>query len=228
MLARFQQLGLANAHQEPWSIANRWTRGPATGRVFLSSDAKPGEAATSINLTMATGGWSPATEGTVKGPVVGVAVEKVEDLQQYKGKLKGAIVVLGKPLDMQAPQNPMLTPWGEETIPIAFPKSDKPFDFTAYMKLRTAELAFFAEEKAAAVLLGSEKWFGLLNMSISGRDYQARRNSHRLYRERRFYVAVAAAGFRHGASRSEHRRKFQRKARGSVQHRCRNSRQRET
>ena len=66
----------------------------------------------------------------------------------------------------------MLTPWGEETIPIAFPKSDKPFDFTAYMKLRTAELAFFAEEKAAAVLLGSEKWFGLLNMSISGRDYK--------------------------------------------------------
>jgi Zn-dependent M28 family amino/carboxypeptidase len=172
MMARFQEIGLANVHQEPWTIANRWSRGPATGRVFLSADAKPGEAPTSINLTMASGGWSPATEGTVKGPVVGVAVEKMEDLQQYKGKLKGAIVVLGKPLDLQAPQNPMLTPWGEETIPIAFPKSDKPFDFTAYMKLRTAELAFFAEEKAAAVLLGSEKWFGLLNMSISGRNYQ--------------------------------------------------------
>ena len=172
MLARFQQLGLANAHQEPWSIANRWTRGPATGRVFLSAQTKPGEAATSLNLTMATGGWSPATESTVKGPVVGVAVEKVEDLQQYKGKLKGAIVVLNRPVELQAPQNPLLTPWGEETIPIAFPKSDKPFDFTAYLKLRAAELTFFAEEKAAAVLLGSEKWFGLLNMSISGQNYQ--------------------------------------------------------
>ena len=42
-LARFQQIGLANVHQEPWSIANGWTRGPATGRVFLSSDAKSGE-----------------------------------------------------------------------------------------------------------------------------------------------------------------------------------------
>jgi carboxypeptidase Q len=172
MLTRFQQLGLANAHQEAWTIANRWTRAPATGRVFLSAEAKPPEQATAINLTLATGGWSPATEGAVKGPVVGVAVGKVEDLQQYKGKLKGAIVVLGKPLELQAPQNPMLTPWGEETIPIAFPKSNKPFDFTAYMKLRTAELAFFAEEKASAVLLGSEKWFGLLNMSISGRNYQ--------------------------------------------------------
>jgi carboxypeptidase Q len=172
MLTRFQQLGLANAHQEAWSIANRWTRGPATGRVFLTTESKPGEPATALNLTMATGGWSPATEGTVKGPVVGVAVEKVEDLQQYKGKLKGAIIVLGRPLELQPPQNPMLTPWGEETIPIAFPKSDKPFDFAAYMKLRTTELTFFAAEKAAAVLIGSEKWFGLMNMSISGRNYQ--------------------------------------------------------
>jgi carboxypeptidase Q len=172
MLARFQQLGLANAHQEPWSIANRWTRGPATGRVFLSAESKSREAPTALNLTMATGGWSPATEGTVKGPVVGVAVEKVEGLQQYKGKLKGAIVVLNRPVELRAPQNPLLTPWGEETIPIAFPKSDKPFDFAAYVKLRTAELTFFAEEKAAAVLIGSEKWFGLLNMSISGQNYQ--------------------------------------------------------
>ena len=172
MLARFQQLGLANAHQEAWSIANRWTRGPATGRVFLSADAKAREAPTALNLTMATGGWSPATEGAVKGPVVGVAVEKVEDLQQYKGKLKGAIVVLNRPVELRAPQNPMLTPWGEETIPIAFPKSDKPLDFAAYMKLRTAELTFFSEEKAAAVLIGSEKWLGLLNMSVSGQNYQ--------------------------------------------------------
>jgi carboxypeptidase Q len=172
MLARFQQLGLANVHQEAWSIANRWTRGPATGRVFLSADGKPGQAPTSLNLTMATGGWSPATDGTVKGPVVGVAVEKIEDLQQYKGKLKGTIIVLNRPIELQPPQNPMLTPWGEETIPIAFAKSDKPFDFAAYVKLRSAELAFFAEEKAAAVLIGSEKWFGLLNMSVSGRDYK--------------------------------------------------------
>ncbi len=46
MLTRFQQLGLANAHQEAWTIANRWTRAPATGRVFLSAEAKPPEQAT--------------------------------------------------------------------------------------------------------------------------------------------------------------------------------------
>jgi Zn-dependent M28 family amino/carboxypeptidase len=172
MQARFQQVGLANVHQEAWSIANRWTRGPATGRVFLTAETKTDGAPTSLNLTMATAGWSLATNGTVKGPVVGVAVEKVEDLQQYKGKLKGAIVVLNRPLELRAPQNPLLAPWGEETIPIAFPKSDKPFDLAAYLKLRSAELNFFAQEKASAVLIGSEKWFGLLNMSVSGSNYK--------------------------------------------------------
>lgn len=170
MMEQFQQIGLANVHQEPWSIANRWTRGPATGRVFLGQ-GNPDEPV-ALNLRLATGGWSPATKGTVRGPVVGVAVEKIEDLQQYKDKLTNAIVVLGKPVELTAPGNPMLTPWGEETIPIAFPKSDKPFDFAAYIKLRMAEFNFFSEEKVSAVLLGSEKWFGLENMSIMGRNYQ--------------------------------------------------------
>ncbi len=42
MMERFQQIGLANVHQEPWTIANRWTRGPATGRIFLSGEKKTG------------------------------------------------------------------------------------------------------------------------------------------------------------------------------------------
>jgi carboxypeptidase Q len=172
MMERFKQAGLSNVHQEPWTIANRWTREPATGRVFLSEGKKSDEAQDSLLLIMATGGWSLATHGTVRGPLVGVDATKIEDLQQYKGKLQGAIIVLGKPQELEAPKNPMLTPWGEETIPIAFPKSDKPFDFEAYIKLRQAEMSFFAEEKAAVVLMGSEKWYGLMNMSIIGRNYQ--------------------------------------------------------
>jgi len=99
---------------------------------------------------------------------------KTEDLQQYKGKLKGAIVVVGRATETISPGNPLLTPWGEETIPVARPKSDdrKPFDFDAYRKLRQAQTKFFAEEKVAAVLLAQKKWYGLLNMSVSGRDYQ--------------------------------------------------------
>src|SRR5467141_4006748 len=164
-MERFKELGLANAKLETWTIANGWTRGPATGQIISP---------THHVLTLETAGWSAGTKGALRGPVIGIAAEKPEDLQQYKGKLKGAIVVVGRATETISPGNPLLTPWGEETIPVARPKSDdrKPFDYDAYRKLRKAQTKFFAEEKVAAVLLGSEKWYGLLNMSVSGRDYQ--------------------------------------------------------
>jgi len=164
-MERFKELGLSNAHLEPWTIANSWTRGAATGRII---------APTPQVLTLETAGWSVSTKGTLRGPVIGIAAEKLEDLQQYKGKLKGAIVVVGRPMETISPGNPLLTPWAEETIPVARPKTDdrKPIDYDAYRKLRQAQTKFFAEEGVGAVLLGSEKWYGLLNMSASGRDYE--------------------------------------------------------
>jgi carboxypeptidase Q len=161
---RFKELGLSNAHLEPWTIANSWTRGPATGRITSP---------TQHVLTLATAGWSASTKGTLRGAVIGIAAEKPEDLQQYKGKLKGAIVILGRPVETVSPGNPLLTPWGEETIPVARPKADdrRPFDYEAYRKLRQTQTKFLAEEGVGAVLLGSEKWYGLLNMTVSGRDY---------------------------------------------------------
>src|SRR6266851_2981107 len=163
-MERLKELGLANAKLEPWTIANSWTRGPATGQVISPAHHM---------LTLETAGWSASTMGTVRGPVIGIAAEKPEDLQQYKGKLKGAIVFVGRPREMVSPGHPLLTPWGEDTIPVAMPKPDdrKPFDFEAYLKLRQAQTKFFAEEGVGAVLQGSEKWFGLKNMSAIGREY---------------------------------------------------------
>ena len=161
---RFKEAGLSNAKLEPWTIANSWTRGPASGQIISPSHHE---------LTLETAGWSAATKGELRGPVIGVAAEKPEDLQQYKGKLKGAIVVAGRPLEMVSPGNPLLTPWGEETIPVALPKMDgnKPMDFEAFMRARRAQTKFFEEEGVGAVLRGSEKWYGLLNMSVAGREY---------------------------------------------------------
>jgi len=163
-MERFKEAGFSNAKLEPWTIANSWTRGPATGQILSPSHHV---------LTLETTGWSAATNGELRGPVIGVAAEKPDDLQQYKGKLKGAIVVVGRPVEMVSPGNPLLTPWGEETIPVALPKVDgnKPMDFESFIKLRQAQTKFFEEEGVGAVLRGSEKWYGLLNMSIAGREY---------------------------------------------------------
>src|SRR5216683_93805 len=163
-MERFKELGLANVKLEPWTIANSWTRGPATGQVISP---------THHVLTLETAGWSASTKGALRGPVIGIAAEKVEDLQQYKGKLKGAIVIVGRPVEMVSPGNPLLTPWGEETIPVAMPKMDasKPYGSEAPRNFRQAQAKFFEEEGVGAVLRGSEKWYGLLNMSTATREY---------------------------------------------------------
>jgi carboxypeptidase Q len=163
-MERLKEAGLSNAKLEPWTIANSWTRGPASGQIISPSHHV---------LTLETAGWSAATKGELRGPVIGVAAEKPEDLQQYKGKLKGAIVIVGRPVEMVSPGHPLLTPWGEETIPVAMPKmdADKPMDFEAFMRVRQAQTKFFEEEGVGAVLRGSEKWYGLLNMSAAGREY---------------------------------------------------------
>src|SRR5258708_33429017 len=48
-----------------------------------------------------------------------------------------------------------------------------PIDPVAYRQARLAAMKMFAEEKVNAVLIASEKEFGLLNMSVQSRDYQA-------------------------------------------------------
>ena len=163
-MERFKEAGFSSAKLEPWTIRNSWTRGPAAGQIISP---------THHMLTLETAGWSAATKGELRGPVIGIAAEKLEDLQHYKGKLKGAIVIVGRPMEMVSPGNPLLTPWGEETIPVAMPKMDgsKPMDFEAMTKLRQAQTKFFEQEEVGAVLRGSEKWYGLLNMSAAGREY---------------------------------------------------------
>jgi len=161
---QFKVAGLSNVHLEDWTIANNWTRGPATGHLIAPTEQV---------LTLATAGWSPSTNGSVRGPVVGVTVEKTEDLEQYKGKLKGAIVLFGSPRKMEAPEFPLATPWAKGTIPLAHPVNEKPIDPVAYRQARLAAMKLFAEEKVSAVLIASEKEFGLLNMSVLSRDYQA-------------------------------------------------------
>jgi Zn-dependent M28 family amino/carboxypeptidase len=181
-LERFKELGLLNAHLEPWTIANSWTRGPVTGRILSPTER---------TLTMAAAGWSPSTNGAVRGAVLGLAYEKLEDLDKYRGKLKGAIVLLGHPREMEAPGNPLTTPWGEETIPVAHPKGEAPYVSGEYRKIRMALAKIISDEKPAAVLIGSEKEYGLLNMSTFSREYQpagapvayvARENYRQLWR----------------------------------------------
>jgi len=166
---RFADYGAGNPHLEAWSIAHAWTRGTARGRIVSPSEH---------SLILASWGWAPGTNGAVRGRVVYVSARSVEELDPYKGKLKGAIVIANEPTPLppadQAPPNPAAVPYGESFLLMAprrpgerqAPAGPPPFRF------RQTESEFFKQEGVAAVLTDSGKPDGLINMTgAGGRDY---------------------------------------------------------
>jgi hypothetical protein len=165
---RFSAYGLANAHLEAWQIAHSWTRGAARGRI-LSPAEHP--------LTLASYGWAAGTGGPVHGPVVYVKANKPEDLQAYKGKLKGAVVITSEPgllPDPDAPAiNPMLVPYRDSFLLVSPRRPGEPGPAgppaRGFMQARDN---FFKAEGVLALLTDSHKPDGLLNMTgRGGRTY---------------------------------------------------------
>src|SRR5258708_37754466 len=67
----------------------------------------------------------------------------------------------------------MLTPYDESNLPLDHPKNMALLDFRGRRQMLADEAKFLKEEGAAAVLLVSEKWYGLLNMGTGfSREYQ--------------------------------------------------------
>ena len=151
---KFQQYGLSNPHLESWSIARAWTRGDARGRVVAPVEQR---------LLVESAGWSPSTKGPQRGAVVHVRAYSAAELKPYKGKLKGAWVILTEVSRQPSPKQPR-------------PNTD------AELRRRTSDLAriralrptlekFLLEERAAGILRDSNKEHGLINMKGATDDF---------------------------------------------------------
>jgi hypothetical protein len=82
----FTEIGLQNSRLEPWGPFGRgWTL-----EGFSASMTKPSYSP----LIAYPKAWSGSTKGTVRGEVVYLDAKTEADLDKYKGKLKGAIVLL--------------------------------------------------------------------------------------------------------------------------------------
>ncbi len=156
---RFADYGLASAHLEAWTVAHGWTRGAARGRI-LSPAEHP--------LTLASYGWAPGTGGPVSGPVAYVKGESPADLEAYRGKLKGAIVITNTPTPLP-PQdtptpNPMLVPYDDPFLLIRplRPGEQPEQDRERRRRFVRARQDFLKSEGAIAMLTDSGKFDGLL------------------------------------------------------------------
>ena len=165
---KFADYGVANPHLESWTIAHTWERGPASGRI-ISPSLHP--------LAIASYAWAPSTQGAVRGAVVYVKAQSLDDLAQYKGKLKGAIVISAEPALLPPPNqpapNPVTIPYGDSIVLVAPHRPGAQIAPTpGYREFVRARTEFFKTEGVLATLADSGKPDGLLNMTgLGGRNY---------------------------------------------------------
>jgi carboxypeptidase Q len=165
---KFADYGVANPHLEPWTVAHTWTRVSATGQIISPSVHA---------LTIASYAWAPSTNGAMRGHVVYVKARTVDELAQYKSKLKDAIVISAEPSllpppDQPAP-DPVDFPYGDSFLLVAPRRPGaEPLFSPEFRKFLQARAAFFKDEGVLATLTDSGKPDGLLNMTgMGGRNY---------------------------------------------------------
>ncbi|MGA3055051.1 MAG: M20/M25/M40 family metallo-hydrolase [Candidatus Korobacteraceae bacterium] len=150
---QFTAMGCSNAHLEDWGEfgmgwqqLNTWVRmtGPDTA-VFIAQSAP----------------WSPATNGAVNAPAIWIDVNEAKDLDKYKGKLAGKIVLYGPMRDVPPVDKPLFARLDDAELKklIEYPIKPRGRDFIEqYMKrleLRQKVGQFLADEYALAVITPS-------------------------------------------------------------------------
>ena len=151
------KIGLENAHLEDWGEfglgwqqLNIWARMVTPDTAVLIVQATP---------------WSPSTSGPVTGDVVFVSIQNDQDIEKYKGKLAGKVVLYGAMRDVLPVDKPLFQRYTEKELDDlaeftvnANPSGLSP-EIQARMRVRQERLRildkvaqFFADEKVAAVI----------------------------------------------------------------------------
>lgn len=151
------KIGLENAHLEDWGEfglgwqqLNTWARMVTPDTAVLILQATP---------------WSPSTSGPVTGDVVFVSIQSEKDIDQYRGKLGGKVVLFGamrevppvdKALFERATHDDLAK---EEEFPVSGNAGGPSADLQARIRARMERyklidkiVQFFADEKVAAVI----------------------------------------------------------------------------
>ncbi len=145
---KFEQYGLSNAHLEPWTIDRAWIRGDAKGRVVVPVEQR---------ILLESAGWSPSTDGPKRGPVVHVKAQSADELAAYKGKIKGAWVLLSEVSVQPSPKQ------GKANLEGDMKKRIR--EYVRGRSFRPQLRKFLIDEGAAGLLIDSNKEHGLINMT---------------------------------------------------------------
>jgi len=95
--AKFREWGLVNVHKEGFEFGRGWSAKNASVKMIAP---RP------LTLIAAPLAWTPGTNGPITGQVVLAPMADEAALDQYKGKLKGKIVLLTEPADISDATTP--------------------------------------------------------------------------------------------------------------------------
>ena len=129
-----------------WQQLNTWVRMTSPDMAVFIAQATP---------------WSPATNGAINAPAIWIDVKDPKDLDQYKGKLAGKIVLYGAMRDVPPVDKPLWVRLDDAELKklTQYPLKPRNRDFIEqYMKrleLRQKVGQFLAEEHALAVVTPS-------------------------------------------------------------------------
>jgi len=106
--------------------------------------------------------WSPATDGTITGEVIYLDAASEEELQKYKGKLKGKFVLMDTLRVLKEWEKPLATRYdSEKLLELANAPEPTPRSFRNYRgsgaKFIKAMMAFLEKETPAVLLTRSYK-----------------------------------------------------------------------
>jgi len=162
---KLREFGLENINIEPYGEFGRgWSREEFSGRI-LTPYIQP--------LHAQPAAWTGSTDGTVTGPVVIVRADSAPDLEQYRGMLANAWVLVDSAVDIE----PEFEQWDRrfevETLmepvePQARPQRDS--DVMQRMRerwrrmreMQVARALMFQQEGVAGILSRSSRNYGIL------------------------------------------------------------------
>jgi hypothetical protein len=174
---RFAAWGLVNAHLESYDFGRGWS--------FSSAQVRMIAPRTAVLLALPKA-WTPATNGPIRGAVMRVKVETPQDLEAYRGKVAGKILLLDDAREFKPPGETKAPPdlGSFEDEPERYSGGDleqlSTFEIrdrdpvarrAAGLKrfqMRAALREFTAKEKVLAVVSASSRNDGILGVAQGG------------------------------------------------------------
>lgn len=173
VVVRLKEMGLSNPRS---AFAMTFDRGGWDVVKTYAAMTSPYYCAFSVNPRA----WSGSTEGLVKGECILFDAQSKEDLEKYKGKVTGKILLMPSMQNYDIKFEPLASRYDEEELE-ELTKDNRAasrggrygrmnFDFRALMEFRQQLAQFYAAEKPLCIVNGS----GSFNVpSGSGVNYKA-------------------------------------------------------